>query len=130
MPAGDAQRVWFPEMLGQLRSTWTQTMSWPEIVAFCTDMAELRKEIRRARGIQPPRMRCPHCGTVAQSDIKGVSIRSALYALKNNGVITEDEFKQLDKSWKKHRAAHRLDAYGQEAKPRSVTTGESGHRCG
>lgn len=129
MPAGDAQRVWFPEMLEQLRSTWSRTMTWPEVVDFCSRMTALRSEIRRTRGILPPLTRCPHCGTVSRSDIKGVSIRSALYALKNDGAITEEEFKQLDKSWKKHRTAHGRDAYGQAAKPRQAS-GEAGHRCG
>ena len=129
MPAGDAQRVWFPEMLEQLRSTWSRTLTWPEVVELCSLVTALRSEIRQACGILPPLTRCPHCGAVSRSDIKGVSIRSALYALKNDGAITDDEFKQLDRSWKKYRTAHRLDAYGQAAKARQAS-GESGHRCG
>lgn len=129
MPAGDAQRVWFPEMLDQLRSRWSRKMSWPQLAEFCAEMTELRREIRRTRGIVPPRTRCPHCGQVSRSDVKGVSIRSALYALKNGGVIAEDELKQLDKSWTRHRAAHGLDAYGDVTKP-SPVAGKGAHRCG
>lgn len=125
-PAGDAQRVWFPEMLEQLLSTWSQAMTWPELADFCARMTELRREIRQAKGILPPRTRCPHCGEVPRSDIKGVSFRSALHALKNGGVITDEEFEQLDKTWKKHRATHGLDAYGDVAQPRPATA----HRCG
>ena len=56
MPSGDAQRVWFPEMLEELRSTWSSAMTWEELADFCWRMTEKRKEIRRTRGIQPPRM--------------------------------------------------------------------------
>ena len=112
MPAGDAQRVWFPEMLKEIESSWSKTMTWMELADFCARMTEKRKDIRRMRGIQPPKSRCPRCGKVSSSDILGISIRSALFALKNNGVITEAEFKELDNSWMKHRAKHDLDPYG------------------
>jgi len=122
MPAGDAQRVWFPEMLDDLRSFWSKEAAWEKLADFCERMTEKRKEIRLTRGIQPPRraslqqgVRCPRCGQTSganRADPLGVSIRSALFALKNNGVITGAEFKELDRSWMKHRAKHDLDPYG------------------
>ena len=114
MPSGDAQRLWFPEMLEELRSTWSGAMTWEELADFCGRMTEKRKEIRRTRDIQPPRTRCVKCGRVSSSDISGVSIRSALFALKNNGVVTDAEFKDLDRSWKRHKARHSLDPYGRK----------------
>ena len=113
MPSGDAQRVWFPEMLEALRSTWSKEMTWVELVDFCRRMTERRKAIRHSRGIRPPKTRCPGCGRVSRTDISGVSVRSALFALKKDGIINEVEFKALDKSWKKYRAEHNLDPYGQ-----------------
>ena len=74
-----------------------------------------RKQIRRERGIQPPKTRCTKCGKVSRSDISGVSIRSALFALRNNGVITNEEFKKIDKSWMKHKKENGLDANGQRS---------------
>ena len=112
MPSGDAQRVWFPEMLEELRTSWSRTMSWDELADFCARMTEMRKQIREARGIRPPKTRCPKCGKVSRSDISGVSIRSALFALRSKGVITDDEFKELDKSWMKYRKKNGLDAHG------------------
>ncbi len=119
MPAGDAQRVWFPEMLRELENTWSSAMTWEEFADFCHRMTEQRRSIRQARGLEPPRIRCPKCGCVTRSDIQGISIRSALFALKNSGGVTEAEFKELDRSWKRHRAMHDLDLYGREAKTKT-----------
>jgi len=119
MPAGDAQRVWFPEMLEELKCTWSRAMSWEEVADLCARMTEKRKRIRDEQGIQPPRMRCPDCGSVSRSDISGISIRSAVFALKNSGVITDDELRQLDKSWMKHRKKNGLDALGRRTGTRA-----------
>lgn len=112
MAAGDAQRVWFPEMVDELRRRWSTSLAWDEVVLLCEDAMALRTRIRQERGILPPRMRCPKCGAVSRSDIAGISVRSLLFALKKDGQIDETEFARLDLSWKKHRTVHRLDAYG------------------
>ena len=117
MPSGDAQRVWFPEMLDDLASTWSPDMGWDVLSDFCRRMTEKRHELRRARGILPPRTRCPSCGEVHRSDIKGVSVRSALFALKKLGTITDLEFKALDRSFKRHRRTTGADAYGNRPTP-------------
>jgi len=118
MPAGDAQRVWFPEMIEELKRTWSRAMTWKDLADFCERMTEKRKRIREERGIQPPKMRCNQCGgsLLPMADVSGISIRSALFILKNNGVITEDEFKEIDKSWMKHKKKNGLDAYGRKSK--------------
>lgn len=115
MPTGDAQRVWFPEMIEELWVTWSRAMTWEEVADFCVQMTEKRKEIRRMKGIRPPRLRCPRCGQVSRSASSGVSVRSALFALKNNGVVTAAEFKELERSWMRYRAEHDLDPFGQKA---------------
>lgn len=117
MPSGDAQRVWFPEMLDDLAKSWSPAMSWDDLSDFCRLMTEKRREIRRARGILPPRTRCPSCGEVHRSDIKGVSVRSALFALKKLGAVTDQEFKALDRGFKKHRRTTGADAYGNRPTP-------------
>ena len=35
MPAGDAQRVWFPAMIEELKTSWSETMSWNELADLC-----------------------------------------------------------------------------------------------
>ena len=112
MASGDAQRIWFPEMIEKIKTRWTSSMTWEELTEFCRMITEERKQIRESRGIQPPRSKCTHCGTVSRTDIHAVSIRSALFVLKNNGVLSEDEFKELDKQWKKYRKEKDLDPNG------------------
>ena len=130
MPAGDAQRVWFPEMIEELKRSWSKTMPWEDLTDFCERMTAKRRQIRQERGIQPPKTRCPKCGSVSRSDISGVSIRSALFALKNTGVITDAEFKDLDKSWTRHKKQNGLDAYGQKAEaPSDEKAGSTDLRC-
>ena len=126
MPTGDAQRVWFPEMLDDLKSLWSKEIAWETLADFCERMTEKRKRIRLERGIQPPRPvplplgeRCPKCGQISSGnasskDPLAVSIRSALFALKNSGFITESTFKELDKDWMKHKKANGLDAFGRK----------------
>jgi len=126
MPAGDAQRVWFPEMIDELRLAWSADMTWDELAEFCSRITQARKEIRHSRGIRPPLTRCPRCGEQSRSELKGVSIRSALYVLKNHDIVTEAEFKALDKSWKEHRAKTALDAYGQPSEPAPANVKGSG----
>jgi len=102
-------------MVEELARAWSKSMSWPELASLCVRMMERRRAIRLARGIRPPRMRCRRCGAESTQDISRLSIRSALFALKNGGFITDAEFGTLDKRWKKHRRDHRLDAYGNAA---------------
>ena len=116
MASGDAQRVWFPEMIEKIKTQWSSSMTWENLIEFCRMITEERKQIRDLRDIRPPRSKCSHCGTVSRSDIHGVSIRSALFVLKNNGIVSEEEFKKLDKDWKKHRKENGLDSYGKEIK--------------
>jgi len=69
MPSGDAQRVCFPERLEELKTSWSETMSWDELADFCARMTEIRMQIREEPGIQSPKTRCPRCGKVSRSDI-------------------------------------------------------------
>ena len=112
MASGDAQRVWFPEMLEELSSAWSPSMSWEDLARLCDRLTERRRAIRTSRGIRPPRTRCPKCGTVSQADITGITIRSAIFALKKVGAVDEEGFGALDRSWRRHRAKNRLDAFG------------------
>ena len=120
LAGGDAQRVWFAEMLQALVATWSPSMTWDGMAAFCQRMTEERKAIRQSRGIQPPRIWCPTCQAFSQADIAGVTIRSALFSLKKAGVVDETGFAALDKSWRKHKRQNQLDSYGRRLEPAAV----------
>ena len=114
MASGDPQRVWFPEMLEELSSAWSRSMPWEDLARLCDRLTERRRAIRMSRGILPPRTRCPNCGTVSRADITGITIRSAIFALKKIGAVDDEEFGELDRSWRRHRAKKRLDAFGRQ----------------
>ena len=38
MAAGDAQRVWYLEMIDELKKYWTQDMEWSDVITFCDRM--------------------------------------------------------------------------------------------
>src|SRR5205085_12002356 len=48
MASGDAQRVWFPEMLDELRRRWSASLTWGEVVRLCEEAMALRTRIRQA----------------------------------------------------------------------------------
>ena len=43
MPAGDAQRAWFPAMLSELEQFWDSEMSWNLLAKFCHQMTEFAR---------------------------------------------------------------------------------------
>jgi hypothetical protein len=114
VPPGDAQRAWFPEMITIAKSRWSKNMAWEDIIHLCSDMQHLRDKIKQERKIKPARMFCPKCGKYTLSTPLNISPRSLLFMLKKENVITEDDFKELDKDWKKYRKTHNLDAYGHD----------------
>jgi hypothetical protein len=114
MPSGDAQRVWFPEMLEALKKQWHKGLSWEEVGVLCDQMQEMRDQIRQNRNIKPVRMFCKKCGKYSLTTPGRISMRSLLFALKKVEIVTEDKLKELDKSWKKYRKTQNLDPYGKK----------------
>ena len=114
MAAGDAQRVWYPEMLDELKHHWSTGMPWDNVIAFCERMTVMRKELALARDIKPPMMTCHGCGTRTRADYPEISVRSLIFALSKLGVITEEELKDIDRDWKRHQRKNGLDGYGKK----------------
>jgi len=46
-------------------------------------------------------------------NMSAISIRSAQFTQNKNGIITDAGLTKLDARWKKHRAQHDLDRFGQ-----------------
>ena len=111
MPSGDNSRMWFPEMFDELTQMWKPEMTWDEINTICLHMGERLRNIRKERGINIKKAKCKcGCGGTMETSSK-ISIRSLLYALKRNGVITETEVKRLDKNWQSYQRKNKLNAY-------------------
>ena len=120
MPAGDAQRVWFPEMAEELTRFWTGQAQWCDVIAFCDRMFALRTSIRQSRGIQAPLVTCWTCGSSGRAELSGISVRSALFALRKADLISDAQMKELDRDWSRYRKAQALDAYGHKTEAQAV----------
>jgi len=116
-------------MIEVLATAWSSSTTWEELADLCSRLTELRKDLRQSRGIQAPLTRCSRCGSVSRGDITGVSIRSALFALRKAGILSDAEFKRLDLDWKKHRAARGLDALGKKHDASPATTANDPSGC-
>ena len=81
LAAGDAQRVWFPEMIECLRSQWHQSKSFNAIVELRDVLDAMLQQIRSQRHIQPPIFRCPRCGYVGEGVEPHVSVRAMILSL-------------------------------------------------
>ena len=62
MPAGDAQRVWFPEMVTRLQNQWQEAMSFPALIELRDSLDAMLHQTRSARNISSPVFTCPKCG--------------------------------------------------------------------
>jgi len=58
MPAGDANRTWFPEMITMLKDEWNRAMSWTDVIVFRDRLNNVLQTIRTERNIRPPMMWC------------------------------------------------------------------------
>jgi hypothetical protein len=112
MPAGDAQRTWFSEMIDILREGWSDSLSWDEIVHLRDLLDETLQRIRTAGRILPPMMYCRACGRRHRSAPPRVSVRALLLALPRYGIASERAAKELERRWSMHRKANGLDLYG------------------
>lgn len=90
MAAGDAQRVWFPEMIERLRSRWNQDMSLDALVVLRDELDAMLQRIRAERHIRPTVFRCPKCGHVGEGRQPHVSVRAMILSLGRFGFAAAD----------------------------------------
>ena len=78
MAAGDAQRVWFPEMIEWLRAKWHQGMSCDALIELRDELDAQLQRIRSERPIRSPILKCPCCGHVGEGADPHVSVRAMI----------------------------------------------------
>ncbi len=115
MPAGDAQRTWFPEMVDTLRREWHRSMPIAELVALCDRLDAMLHAIRSERGILPAMMNCPRCKSRHRAAPPRLSVRALILALARFGIAHVDEVRKLERSWNRYRHDQRLDLHGKVA---------------
>ena len=86
MAAGDAQRVWFPEMIERLRFQWHQGMSFDAIIELRDELDTKLQQIRSERHIRSPVFRCPWCRHVGEGAEPHVSVRAMILSLTRFGI--------------------------------------------
>lgn len=112
MPAGDSQRVWFPEMLARLEREWGEAMSFAALIALSDSLDTMLQQIRSERHISSPIFTCPKCGVRGRMAEPRVSVRAMILALGRFGIATPAQTKTLERGWAKYRNLHGLDLYG------------------
>jgi hypothetical protein len=119
MAAGDAQRVWFAEMIAKLRAQWRPDMSFEARVELRDDLDAMLQRIRSERRLRAPVLQCPRCGHIGESAGPHVSIRAMLLSLLRFGVDETGQVKALERGWAAYREQNRLDLYGKSGEQAS-----------
>ena len=112
MAAGDAQRVWFPEMIARLRFQWHQGMSFDAIIELRDELDTKLQQIRSERHIRSPAFRCPWCGHVGEGTEPHVSVRAMILSLTRFGIAPAEQAYTVEKGWAAYRKQIGLDLYG------------------
>jgi len=112
MAAGDAQRVWFPEMIERLRSRWHQGMSCDALIELRDDLDAMLERIRSDRHIRPAVFRCPECGHVGVGAEPHVGVRAMILSRTRFGIAPAEQTRPLEKAWAAYRKQKGVDLYG------------------
>jgi len=99
MAAGDAQRVWFPEMIERLRSQWHRGMSFDALVELRDDLDAMLQRIQSDRHIRPAVFRCPECGHVGEGAEPHVSVRAMILSVGRFDIASAEETSAVEKAW-------------------------------
>ena len=116
MASGDAQRVWFSEMIEMLREGWNSSMSCEDLISLRNRIDATLQSIRAEREILPPMMWCPTCQKGQRSVPPKVSVRATILALGRFRIALETEVKSLEKLWKKYMKEKSPNIYGRKEK--------------
>jgi hypothetical protein len=125
MPAGDSQRVWFPEMVARLEREWGEAMSFVALIGLRDGLNSMLQQIRSERHISSPLFTCPKCGRRGPMAVPRVSVRAMILALGRFGIATPAKIKTLEREWAKYRDMHDLDLYGK----RLLESQDAEHCC-
>jgi hypothetical protein len=128
MPAGDAQRVWFPEMMDTLRARWHDGISFDELTQLRDKLDAMLEQIRSERQIRPPVFRCSRCGRVGEGAALHVSVRAMILSLARFRIASPEQTAALEKGWAGYRSKNGLDLFGKRPAAESDGFAECAHR--
>jgi hypothetical protein len=126
MPAGDARRTWFLEMIAALGSEWRDSIPSTELIALSGRLDDMLHRIRSERNINSPIFTCPHCGVPAKAAEPRVTVRATVLALGRFHLAPEATVKRVERAWAKYRKEYGLDLYGAASEPTKAPAREHG----
>ncbi len=112
MAAGDAQRVWFSQMVERLRDHWHPDMPFDALISLRDDLDAMLQRLRLEGDITSPVFRCRDCGRVGPAAPPHVSVRAMVLSLSRFGIAPAEQIHALEKQWAVHRKQNELDLYG------------------
>ena len=110
--SGDRSRTWFPEMINELRQSWSGDLDMEELIALAQSLDRLLQDIRTKRGIRPPTILCRKCGKRGPVATPHVSVRATILAAGRFGIGAQVDVERLNRLWQRHRSQEALDLYG------------------
>jgi hypothetical protein len=113
MASGDAQRVWFPELIAIVRQAGNPAMSMDALLRLRDRLEASLQTLRQTRQILPAMMWCPHCQARHRAAPPSVSVRATILALGRFTQATAAEVQALEKQWNRYRRQHQLNRDGQ-----------------
>jgi hypothetical protein len=128
MAAGDAQRVWFQEMVERLRDQWRTGMPFDAIISLRDELDAMLQRIRSEGNIGSPVIRCRDCGYVGPAAPPHVSVRAMILSLIRSGIAPADQIYDLEKRWAAFRKQNDLDLYGKQTGSPPVEDSRCTHR--
>ena len=111
--SGDAQKVWFPELIAIVRQVGEPSMSMDALLQLRDQLDTTLKMLRQTRQILPAMMWCPHCQARHRAAPPSVSVRATILALGRFTPATASEVQALEKRWNSYRRQHQLNREGQ-----------------
>ena len=117
MASGDAQKVWFPELIALVRQAGDPAMSMEALLRLRDRLETTLQTIRRTRQLLPAMMWCPHCQARHRAAPPTVSVRATILALGRFTHATTAEVQALEKRWHSYRRQHQLDRDGRPEDP-------------
>jgi hypothetical protein len=117
MASGDAQKVWFPELIAMVRQAGDRALSMDALLRLRDRLHTTLQTIRHTRQILPAMMWCPHCQARHRAAPPSVSVRATILALGRYTRTTASEVQALEKQWNRYRKQQQLDRDGQPADP-------------
>jgi hypothetical protein len=113
--AGDAHRVWFPEMVEHLRLRWRDDLSMAALLGLRDELDDMLRRNRSTRTSPTRSFKCPECGHIGRGADPKVSVRATILALIRFGVAAREPARALEKTWTTYRKTAGLDLYGHVA---------------